>query len=68
MKHLTEFHRLYKRNPSTVMPNEISQMKNSAKHIIENCKEYNIDYKAVLRKELGDDKKVEELLKFYGVE
>ena len=68
LKHLTEFHRLYKRNPSTVMPNEISQMMNSAKHIIENCKKYNIDYKAELRKELGNDKKVEELLKFYGVE
>ena len=68
LKQLTEFHRLYKKNPSTVMPNEISQMKNSAKHIIENCKKYNIDYKAILRKELGDDKKVAELLKFYGVE
>ena len=68
LKQLTEFHRLYKKNPSTVMPNEISQMKNSAKHIIENCKKYNIDYKAELRKELGDDKKVAELLKFYGVE
>ncbi len=68
LKQLTEFHRLYKKNPSTIMPNEISQMMNSAKHIIENCKEYNIDYKAELRKELGDDKKVAELLKFYGVE
>ena len=68
LKQLKEFHRLYKKNPSTVMPNEISQMKNSAKHIIENCKKYNIDYKAELRKELGDDKKVAELLKFYGVE
>ena len=68
LKQLTEFHRLYKKNPSTIMPNEISQMMNSAKHIIENCKKYNIDYKAELRKELGDDKKVAELLKFYGVE
>ena len=68
LKQLTEFHRLYKKNPSTIMPNEISQMMNSAKHIIANCKEYNIDYKVELRKELGDDKKVAELLKFYGVE
>jgi hypothetical protein len=68
LKQLTEFHRLYKRNPSTVMPNEISHFNNSAKHIIANCKEYNIDYKAILRKELGDDKKVAELLKFFGVE
>jgi hypothetical protein len=43
-------------------------MKNSAKEIIQDCKKYNIDYKAELRKELGDDKKVAELLKFYGVE
>ena len=68
LKQLKEFHRLYKKNPSTVMPNEISQMKNSAIEIIQDCKKYNIDYKAELRKELGDDKKVAELLKFYGVE
>ena len=68
LKYLTEFYRLYKKNPSTVMPNEISHFNNSSKHIIANCKKYNIDYKAELRKELGDDKKVAELLKFYGVE
>ena len=38
------------------------------KDYIKDCKKNNIDYKAVLRKELGDDKKVQELLKFYGVE
>ena len=31
-------------------------------------KELGIDYKAILRKELGDDEKVQELLKFFGVE
>ncbi len=68
LKQLTEYHRLYKKDPSTAMPNEISQMKNSAIEIIEICQKYNIDYKAELRKELGDDRKVAELLKFYGVE
>ena len=141
LEQCVRFYQLYKKNPSTVMPNEISQMKNSTKLTIQDCKEYNIDYysllptevqsfydvspvqqnsltcdkaevkilnivlqeivklydlyqkapqaerdihnikdyikqckrnnidyKAILRKELGDDKKVEELLKFYGVE
>ena len=141
LEQCVRFYQLYKKNPSTVMPNEISQMKNSTKLTIQDCKEYNIDYysllptevqsfydvspvqqnsitcdkakvkilnivlqeivklydlyqkapqaereikdiknyikqckrnnidyKAVLRKELGNDKKVEELLKFYGVE
>lgn len=62
------FYQLYKKNPSPVMPDDISQMKNSAIEIIQDCKKYNIDYKAELRKELGDDKKVAELLKFYGIE
>jgi len=62
------FYQLYKKNPSPVMPDDLSQMKNSAIEIIQDCKKYNIDYKAELRKELGDDKKVAELLKFYGIE
>ena len=36
--------------------------------IIKDCKKYNVDYRAILLKELGDKKKVDELLKFYGVE
>ena len=141
LEQCVRFYQLYKKNPSTVMPNDISLMKNSTKLTIQDCKEYNIDYysllptevqsfynvspvqqnsltcdkaevkilnivlqeivklydlyqkapqaerdihnikdyikqckrnnidyKAELRKELGDDKKVEELLKFYGVE
>lgn len=38
------------------------------KGYIKDCKENNIDYRAVLRKELGDEKKVNELLKFFGIE
>jgi hypothetical protein len=62
------FYKLYKKNPSLIKPNDVVDMKEYAKHVTQNCKEYNIDYKAELRKELGDDKKVAELLKFYGVE
>ena len=62
------FYKLYKKNPSLIKPNDVVDMKDYAKHVTKNCKEYNIDYKAELRKELGDDKKVAELLKFYGVE
>ena len=62
------FYNNYKKNPSKVRPDEIKQAKELTASIISNCKYYNIDYKAELRKELGDDKKVAELLKFYGVE
>lgn len=62
------FYKLYKKNPSLIKPNDVVDMKDYAKHVTKNCKEYNIDYKAELRKELGDDKKVAELLKFYGIE
>ena len=62
------FYKLYKKNSSLIKPNDVVDMKDYAKHVTKNCKEYNIDYKAELRKELGDDKKVAELLKFYGIE
>ena len=39
-----------------------------AKIVIEGCRELNLDYKAILQKELGDKKKVEDMLKFYGAE
>ena len=38
------------------------------KDYIEDCKKNNVDYKAILLKELGDKKKVEDLLKLFGVE
>ena len=62
------FYNNYKKNPSKVRPDEIKQAKELTASIISNCKYYNIDYKAILRKELGNDEKVEELLKFYGVD
>ena len=68
VKEAVRFYNLYKNNPSTVLPGEIKLAKEYTVGFINGCKKYNIDYKAVLRKELGDDKKVEELLKFYGVE
>ena len=56
------------KNPATNDDNEIEGVKNALKDIIENCKKYGIDYKAILLKELGDEKKVKEMLKFYEIE
>jgi hypothetical protein len=49
-------------------PKRLESFKPKVIKAISLCKHYKIDYKAKLRKELGDDKKVQELLKFYGVE
>lgn len=68
VKEAVRFYKLYKNNPNTVLPGEIKKAKEYTVDFINGCKKYNIDYKAILRKELGDDKKVAELLKFYGVE
>lgn len=68
VKEAVRFYKLYKNNPNTVLPGEIKLAKEYTVDFINGCKKYNIDYKAILRKELGDDKKVAELLKFYGVE
>ena len=68
LKQCIEYYQLCKKYPSAVKPNELAETKEYAKYVTQNCKKYNIDYKAELRKELGDDKKVAELLKFYGIE
>ena len=59
LENLVKFYSLYKKDPKTVYPDEIARMKVSAKEIVQDCKEYNIDYK----KELTP-----EILKFYGIE
>lgn len=47
---------------------EIDWVRKTTKKIIESCKKLNIDYKAILRKEVGDDNKVKEILKYYEIE
>ena len=65
---MPEFYDLYKRNPVNIKQVDLTFMIESTKDFIAQCKKYNIDYRAILLKELGDKKKVDELLKFYGVE
>ncbi len=62
------YYNLCKDHPTAIVKEELEETKKYAKHVIENCKKYNIDYKAILRKELGDEQKVKDLLKFYGIE
>ena len=66
LKELVRFFNLYMKYK--ILPNEIEETKTLALYIFTRCKELNINYEAILRNELGDDKKVQELLKFYGVE
>ena len=68
LKEMKDFYSLYIHNPNNVKKEEIERSKELLKWVIPDCLKYRIDYKAILRKELGDDKKVQEVLKFYGVE
>jgi hypothetical protein len=43
-------------------------MKKSTKEFIADCKKRDIDYRAILLKEVWDKKRVDAILKFYGVE
>ena len=65
---MMKFYNIHKRNPSIVKQSEIDFMKEATQKCIAQCKKYNIDYRAILLKEVGDAKKVEAILKFYGVE
>ncbi len=64
IKELAKLYNLYQQAPQA--EREID--KKSANYIIEDCKKRNIDYRAILLKELGDKKKVDDLLKLFGVE
>lgn len=58
LNNLVKFYNLYKINPSSIKQNEINHMMRSAKEIVQDCKEYGIDYKTKLPLEVR---------KFYGI-
>lgn len=68
LSQITRYYNLCKEYPTAIDNEELEETKKYAKHVIQNCKEFNLDYKAILLKELGDKKKVEDMLKFYGAE
>ena len=59
LNQLVQFYNLYKEDPNSVKQENLEWMLGNAKEIVQDCKEYNIDYK----KELTP-----EMLKFYGIE
>jgi hypothetical protein len=69
LKEIHKFYTNFKNNPNIVKDYEIQQAKKVAKDVIQNCKKYWINYRVILLKEVWwDAKKVDEILKFYGVE
>ena len=68
VKELVRFFNIYKETPNVIRKEEHEQSIEFAKFTIANCKKRDIDYHAILLKELGDEKKVDELLKYFDVE
>ena len=62
LKEMAKLYNLYQQAP------QAERKIHDCKHYIADCKKLNIDYRAILLKELGDKKKVNDLLKFFGVE
>ena len=67
-KSMIEFYEIYITKPNMVKKEDINFARESTKTIIGDCKKYWIDYRAILLKEVWDKRKVEDILKFYGVE
>ena len=65
---MVEFYDIYIQKPSIIKQDDLNFMKNSTKDFIVDCKKRGINYRAILQKEVGDAKKVDAILKFYGVE
>jgi len=53
---------------SKLTQDEFIKLKDTFKWFIDDCKVRGIDYKAILRKEVGDEKIVKDILKFYEIE
>ena len=69
LKEIVKFYNIYQRSPNIVKESEINQAKWNAEHFIKDCKKFWINYRAILLKEVWwDAKKVDAILKFYGVE
>ena len=66
INNLIRFYNYYKETPN-VKQEDIAEFKGHVPWIIESCKEYNIDYKTIVRERLGDDKKLNDFLKFYEI-
>ena len=65
---MVEFYDIYIQSPNNIKQDDLSFMKESTTGFIADCNKRGINYKAILRKELGDEQKVKDLLKFYGIE
>lgn len=65
---MIEFYNIYVVNSSNIKQDDLLFMKDSTKGFISSCIKYWIDYRAILLKEVWDMKKVDAILKFYGVE
>ena len=65
---MTEFYDLYIQNPNNIKQDDLNFMKKSTKEFIADCKKHWIDYRAILLKEVWDKRKVDAILKFYGIE
>ena len=68
VKDAVKSYTIIKNNPSIATPGEIKLAKETAIWFFKDCEENGIDYKAILRKEVGDEKMLKEMLKFYGIE
>ena len=67
-KSMIEFYEISIRSQNSIKKEDIDFAKESTKTIIEDCKKYWIDYRAILLKEVWDMKKVDAILKFYEIE
>ena len=67
IKEMVKYYNLCIKSPETNDENEMRVVKNAAKDIIQTYKKFWIDYKALILKEVWDKKKVDNVLKFYGV-
>ena len=69
IKNMVSFYDMCQENPEILEnKSKVDRFKEISSVFIKDCKEYNIDYKAIIMEEVRDRKKMEAILKFYGIE
>ena len=68
LEELANYYWVYKKDPSSALEEEVQHIREIAKHLVNSCKKYDIDYRNHLLQYMKDEKEVEALIKFYGIE
>lgn len=68
LEELVNYYMIYKKDPSSALDSELQAVREIANDLINTCRKHDLDYSKYLLQYMKDEKEVEALIKFYGIE